>query len=220
MTHFARAGLALAVMMIGAGAARADFIGTMGLSSLQTTANSTDLATATSFTFAVGSLSNPAGTDQLSVSAASGDYTPIPAGVSGALVIANGPLDITGASLLSLTFTNGSQFTPPTASFGMFNETSIVFHTLSNPAPNTVRETVYVLGTFTPTATLLPGGPLTPLSTSIVFTFDQVGGTGGSLVGQGTLSTPPSAPEPSTIALLDVGGVFSLVMRRRMKSKA
>jgi hypothetical protein len=209
-------------MVIGsAGTARADFIGTLGLSNDGVSANSTNLATATSFTFATASLSNPTGTNQLLVASTSGDYSPIPKGVSGSIVVANGALNLTGPPLLTLNITNGTRFTPPPGglgSYGTFKETSLVFHTLSNPAPNTVRETVYLLGTFTPTALL--GQPSTPFTTSLVFTFDQVGGPGGSLVGQATLITPPSLPEPSAVILLGIGGALTLAMRRRLKSKA
>jgi len=76
---------------------------------------------------------------------------------------------------------------------------------------------VYALGTFTPTAPGFDAG-----KASVLYTFNQVGGTGSVISGSFSFASPPSGvPEPATWGMMIAGAAMAgaAVRRRRASTK-
>ncbi len=194
------AGAALVVAMAPATANAAIMNGSLSLSTTNGTTytGGSDLKTATSFTFK-GVVTN--GGTGSSV----GDYTNIPVGTyAGGSVNYTASLSLSSPSAYSIDFFSGA------SDYGTFAADSAQIIG-SSGAGSSESLTIYLLGNFTPGAALLTLDPtLTagPSATSEIISITQ---TAGSTSSSATLAsppapiTPPSVPEPASIALLGSG---------------
>jgi len=190
--------VALTGLMLGtAPTAQAAFAtGTQGMADNGSPSiNSTELSTATVFTF---------GTPFVTTTSETGDFKTV-AGNSG-LTLTTSVLNLAAPTAFRVSNT----------AFGTFTSTSIV-QLFSSILPGAEVRAFYVLGSFTGGTNFGAGSASTPASFTVSFTQSTTGGV-SSFSDSSTLSIPPaSVPEPTSVAMLGLGlaGVAGYTARRR-----
>jgi len=198
-TLFAPAFVALLVVSGSTTAQAAFATGTQGMADNGSPSiNSTQLSTATTFTF---------GTPFVTTTSETGDFRAV-AGNSG--------LTLT-TSVLNLAAPTA--FRVSNAAFGTFTSSSVV-QLFSSVLPNAQVRAFYVLGSFTGGTNFGGGSTSTPASFTVSFTESTIGGV-SSFSDSSTLSIPPapaSVPEPASVAMLGLGlvGSIGFAARRRL----
>ena len=182
-----------AIAVCGVSNAFAGGTGTLGFFDSGTpSVNTGDINSATVFTF--GALSSGA--------AATGDFVGLGSQSYGAV---------------SFDTTNNASLTITNTPFGTFTSTLI-----SSVPSGATTQSYYILGKYT-------GGTFAGVSgdvnvdASFTVSFTQTGGSGSAISASGTFSIPPTGnpvPEPSTLALLGLGGLGLAVGAYRRRQAA
>jgi PEP-CTERM motif len=202
------AALALGLVLVGSPSAWAQPVGTQGFVDVNTpTANSSDIALATSFTIGSNSLLI---TTNSSTGIFVGLTTAAVTGASGSTFTVTPTLDHT---------TSNTTFSFGNSAFGSFTSTeselTAVTTGSSSASVTYLFEGNWTAGTY-PTAFT---GNTYPAS--VTLTINQTGGPGSALSVGGTFAVPPTpvtvVPEPSTMAIAGLGalGLIGYGIRRR-----